>query len=271
MRTDHSVQHNAGRSHGLRAGFTIIELVVVLGIILVVVGLLSVALNQTKARTLRVLCLDNMKQLQLGWMLYADDHNDEIALNKTDPVMGKIGLVAVARSSTNSWVAGNPKEDRSYENLARGTLFPYIKHPEVYRCPMDSSTSKSGTIRTRSYSINAYLGGDDEDLDPRVKMRTSELLNPPPEKVFVFIEEHEQSIWSGGFLVLPRERFGINGGVWSSTPSDRHMQGCNLTFADGHIDHWKWNAPKRPGQNSLISSPGELKDLRRLQDCVPKP
>lgn len=249
-----------------------VELLSVITIILIVVGLLSAALNQTRYRTLRVICLDNMKQLQLGWMLYADDHNEQMALNKTDPVRGRIGLVAVARSSTNSWVAGNPKEDRSFENLARGTLYPYVRHPEVYRCPMDTSLAKYGNYRTRSYSINAYLGGDDEDLDPRVKMRTVELLNPPPERVFVFIEEHEDSVWNGGFLVLPRERFSINAGSWNSTPADRHMRGCNMTFADGHLEYWKWLSPKKANlSNTLIGNPKDLKDLRRLQECVPKP
>ncbi len=269
MRTHSSVRCGPARSRGSRAGFTIVELMVVIGIISVVVGLLSTALNQTKGRTMRVVCLDNMKQLQLAWMLYADDHNDHMALNKTDPIMGRIGLVSVPRSSTNSWVAGNPKEDRNFANLAKGTLYPYMKSPEVYRCPIDTSTTKFGNIRTRSYSISAYLGGDGENLDPRVKMRVADLRNPPPEKVFVFIEEHEESVWAGGFLVLPRER---GGAVWNSTPTDRHLQGCNLTFADGHLEHWRWMSPKKANlNNTLVSNPKELKDLRRLQECVPKP
>ncbi len=273
MRTDSSVRHVARPALNGRRGFTLLELLAVLTIILAVIGLLSVALNQTKIRTLRVSCLDNMKQLQLAWMLYADDHNDFIALNKTDPLPGRVGLATFAKNSTNSWVAGNPKVDRNWDNIERGTLYPYVKHQEVYRCPMDSSTTvKFGTARTRSYSIDAYLGGDDEDLDPRVKMRLNDLRNPAPEKVFVFIEEHEQSIWGGGFLVLPRERFSLGGGVWSSTPSDRHMQGCNLTFADGHLEYWKWLSPKKANlSNTLISNTKELKDLRRLQECVPKP
>ena len=221
---------------------------------------------------MRLGCLDNMKQLQLAWTMYADDHGDYMALNKTDPNRGRFGLVSVALNSSNSWVAGNPLIDRNYENLAKGTLYSYVKHPDVYRCPMDSSTAKFGNYRTRSYSINAYLGGDDEDIEPRVKLRTSELVNPPPEKVFVFIEEHPQSAWGGGFLVLPRERFNVNGGVWSSTPADAHMQGCNLTFADGHLEYWKWLTPKKANMSgALISNLKDLKDLRRLQGCVPKP
>jgi prepilin-type processing-associated H-X9-DG protein len=103
-------------------------------------------------------------------------------------------------------------------------------------------------------------------------MRMSDVVNPGPEKVFVFIEEHENSIWGGGFMVLPREKFGLGAGAWSSTPSDRHMQGCNLSFVDGHLEYWKWLAPKRANlSNKLVTAPNELRDLRRLQESVPKP
>jgi prepilin-type N-terminal cleavage/methylation domain-containing protein/prepilin-type processing-associated H-X9-DG protein len=271
MRTRPNVQQVAGRnSAGQRRGFTILELMAVLAIILVVVGLLSSALNQARTRTFRITCLNNMRQLQVAWDLYAHENGDYLVLNKTEET--GTTLSATRKSSTNSWVAGNPKEDRTTENLRKGSLFYIVQNPAVYRCPMDSSSTRSGTLRTRSYSISAYLGGDNDDLDPRVKMKTSELVNPPPEKVFVFIEEHEDSIWDGGFLVLPRERFSLNGGTWSSTPADRHMQGCNLTFADGHIEYWKWSAPKRANlNNQMITNPGDLRDLRRLQESVPKP
>jgi prepilin-type processing-associated H-X9-DG protein len=242
----------------------------VLALILTLVGLLSMALNQTRTRSLRVTCLDNMRQLQLAWTLYANDYNDYVALNKTAPPMDGMSIAAAPQNSTNSWVAGNPKEDRTVENVKKGTLFPYVKAADVYRCALDSSVTRGGNARTRSYSIDAYLGGDDEGEDSRVKMRLTDIANP--DHVFVFIEEHENSIWGSGFVVLPREKFGTGGGVWSSTPADRHMQGCNLTFADGHIEYWKWQAPKKANlSNKLITSPGELKDLRRLQDAVPRP
>src|ERR1044072_7826478 len=113
MRTSISVQLLAGRQASRRAGFTIVELLVVVGIILIVVGLLSAALNQTRARTLRVSCLDNMRQLQVGWIMYAAENNDHIALNKAAPLGDSIGIASAPRNSSNSWVMGNPKEDRS--------------------------------------------------------------------------------------------------------------------------------------------------------------
>ncbi|MDX1952057.1 MAG: hypothetical protein SFY81_07715, partial [Verrucomicrobiota bacterium] len=238
----------------------------------ILVGLLSVALNSTKERAFRIICLDHMKQLQMAWLMYADDNEDHLALNKTAP--GPLDKRLLGRRlSTNSWAAGNPREDRTTANIERGTLFPYLRSTEIYKCPQDSSrvAGGSGLPRVRSYSVNAYLGGDNAGLDPRVKTRLTELAQPGPDRVFVFIEEHEHSIWSSGFEVLPRDKFTLSSGSWSSTPSDRHMQGANLSFADGHVEYWRWRSPKSDNlYNRITTDSKELADLRRLQTAVPR-
>jgi prepilin-type processing-associated H-X9-DG protein len=120
--------------------------------------------------------------------------------------------------------------------------------------------------------MSAYLNGDEEGLDPRVKVKSSEIINPSPDRVFVFIEEHETSAWAGSFKILPRETFSLSSLMVSSVPSDRHDQGCNVSFVDGHVDYWKWHAPKEAGsQTKLTANFQELRDLRRLQQAVPRP
>jgi prepilin-type processing-associated H-X9-DG protein len=255
-------------------GFTLVELSTVVLIVIILVSLLSGALNRTKAKSQQLSCLNNnLKELQLSWMLYYDDNDDHLALNKSGPSPLNPRIFG-QRNSTNSWVAGNPKEDLDAANIMKGTLFPYLKTPRLYQCPQDSSkvVGHKDIVRTRSYSMNAYLAGDNEGLDPRVKMRSSELVNPSPQSVFVFIEEHEVSIWDSSFVVLPREQFTLTSGSWSSTPADRHDRGCNLSFADGHVEYWRWLWPKSANLNNQTTvNSKELRDLRRLQSSVPKP
>jgi prepilin-type processing-associated H-X9-DG protein len=254
---------------GSRSAFTVVELMVVIGIIITVLALLSTALNQTRSRTYRITCLDNMKQLNLAWRMYAEDNNDLVALNKSVNPGAGAQLVSMANSS-NSWVAGNPREDRTTAGILRGTLYPYLKTVEVYKCPQDESKLRNGTPRSRSYSVSTYWAGDDEGADSRVKSRLSDLISPSPDRVFVFAEEHQDSIWSASFVVLPRERFSPLGGAWYSLPADRHEQGCNISFADGHLETWKWLAPKRPATGiQLINNPKDLKDLRKMQAALP--
>ncbi len=256
-----------------RAAFTLLELLVVVFIIGVLAALLSTAFNTTKAKSQKVTCLNNLYRLQLAWRLYFDDNEDWLALNKSVP--GTLERFFGRPNSSNSWVAGSPKADTNLDNIIRGTLFPYAdKAVAVYRCPADRSSvvGRKDLLRTRSYSMSAYLAGDEAGLDPRVKVKESELITPSPDRIFVFIEEHESSGWMGSFHILPKEKLASTGVTWASTPSDRHNQGCNLSFADGHVEYWKWYWPKRIDQTTKLTSNGqELRDLQRLQDRVPRP
>lgn len=252
-------------------GFTLIELLVVVAIIAVIATLLSEALNQMKARAHQINCLSNLRQLEWCWFLYHDDNGDHLALNRSDPSSDE--RVLGRRNSTNSWVVGNPKEDISTRNIVKGSLFPYTRSVSLYRCPADhSKVIGFPLLRTRSYSMSAYMNGDDAGLEPRVKTLYSSIENPSPDRVFVFIEEHENSIWDGSFSVSPLDRTAPESTSWVSTPADRHARGCNLSFADGHVEYWKWFSQKKLTSYTPTSvGKHELRDLRRLQEGVPKP
>jgi prepilin-type processing-associated H-X9-DG protein/prepilin-type N-terminal cleavage/methylation domain-containing protein len=258
-----------------RLGFTLTELLVVIAMISILATLLSTAFNNTKARSQKVTCLSNVRQLQVAWSLYLGDNEDLLPLNRTvdnplpEQYFGRL-------LSSNSWAVGSPKQDTTPANLIRGSLFAYTgKSVAIYHCPADHSTvaGREDVLRNRSYSMDAYLGGDDAEFDPQVKSKDSELITPSPEKVFVFIEEHQESPWLGAFWVMPREKLLLSSSVnWTSMPSDRHNQGCNISFADGHVEYWKWYWPKRAGLETKLTANGhELRDLKRLQEAVPKP
>jgi len=255
-------------------GFTLLELMLVISIVVLVAGMLMSALNRTKNNALRVGCMDNMRQLQLAWGMYIEDNEDRMPLNQAGPVAfnSKLG----PRSSTNSWVAGNPREDKNTDGLKRGTLFSYVRTTDIYKCPTDSSkvSGQPGIDRNRSYAMSAYLGGDNGENDTRVKIKLSELAEPGPSQTFVFIEEHENSLWGAGFTVLTpaQEVLFSKAGISGSTPSDHHNRGCYLTFADSHIEFWRWYTPKSVASTvHVTSSAREKADSQRLQNAVPQP
>jgi prepilin-type processing-associated H-X9-DG protein len=85
--------------------------------------------------------------------------------------------------------------------------------------------------------------------------------------LFVFIDTAENDIWDSTFGVIPSDSFWAE--YWLDIPADRHQRGCNITFADGHAEHWKWRASKNGlSLGEPAYSDDDLQDLWRIQQCI---
>jgi prepilin-type N-terminal cleavage/methylation domain-containing protein/prepilin-type processing-associated H-X9-DG protein len=259
------------------AGFTLLELLVVIALIAILAALLFPALSSARARAQGYQCLNNTRQLVLAWTLYSDDHNGRLAYN----LGGNASRKTVARKSDQNWVNNVLSWELDADNtntasLTQASLGAYVgRSAQVYRCPSDTVLSQvqreaGWTTRVRSYSMNAMIG----DAGDLTKQGYNE-NNPPPyvqffritdipraSEIFVFLDEHPDSINDGYFLNQFYSR------EWVDLPASYHNGAASFAFADGHAQLQRWvdestRQPARPdGANLPLALQQQTADFK---------
>ncbi len=286
-------------------GFTLVELLAVIFIIGVVTALLLPALSRARSRSQSVACMDNMRQLALSQHLYTTDFNDYFAPNDTISIFNYLAANSSSSKQNLTAMSWLPDDDAMTEsnpsNIISGVLYQYNQSLPVYHCPADlallqtadgrplnrslpgaagamssSSTTvgqSTSQLRWRSYnmsqSVNGYPQGDPQyNAYIPTWTRFTDVRHPRPSELFVFIDENSQTMMDAQFGAPPLGSTVFWPNVWWDMPSDRHMQGANLTFVDGHAEHWNWVYPKNAYQMGQGVSAKEMPDYLRVQGAM---
>jgi prepilin-type N-terminal cleavage/methylation domain-containing protein len=232
----------AGQFKSRSSAFTLIELLVVIAIIAILAAMLLPALAKAKSKAQQIKCISNLKQLQLGWQLYAGDSGDFMLPNSP------LGPVP---PGAHTWIDNQPQgwnmepANTNREYLLNSIQGPYMGNQlGVYKCPADIIPSANGE-RLRTYSMNSQMGnvysfGITKTYNSTAfyYVKVSDILNcPGPSQSFIFCEENISSM-NDGYLQ-------VNSGtpVFPDVPGSYHVWNCGFSFADGHAELRKWVTP----------------------------
>ena len=235
-------------------GFTLIELLVVIAIIAILAAMLLPALSKAKLKAQGIQCMNNHRQLLLAWKMYVDDNNDTLPNSTGGPYV---------------WVGGsmdfssNPVNWDPNVNIKTSLLWPYCGNSlGVFKCPGDHSTvlnsKRERMPRVRSMSMQCWVGGrGDANGNPaamawsgntsptggpwRVFHKSSDFVSPGPSDTFVFLDEREDSI-NDGFFVVDMDGYPVSPVQLVDSPASYHGGSGGLSFADGHSELHKWKS-----------------------------
>jgi prepilin-type N-terminal cleavage/methylation domain-containing protein len=223
-------------------GFTLVELLVVIGIIVLLAALLLSAMNRAREMSRRTGCLSNIRQLTAAWLMYSTANNGRLPASTGNPQW----LLYDPLTPTN--VPNTPVADDPVPLIPNGQLWPYLKSQRVFLCPADPQQSRNVSLTPpgiyvpgatgTSYTMNIYLGMPPALQDPLAIPILSQIRNT--SKRMVFFEGDDGWMYDGTYTWCE-----INS--WHAS-TQAAIGAIALSFADGHaimLDVATWGDEQR--------------------------
>lgn len=227
---------DSDRAGRCTAAFTLVELLVVIGIIAVLISILLPVLGKARESARAVSCQSNERQLMLAFLMFANEHQQHLPGNYFDSIRQQ-----PHDAEKRDWLLGDdPNQGTPQEYLdgpQKGTIFRYIKDPKVYLCPSyehDAFDIGAGTNGRFDYAATlSFSGAKVNHVSPRVRFHYH---SGPRAGTYAYDE------WTP--VLVEEDPFnGINGGNTEGGHSnvDRlghyHSGGGHYATIDGSV-HW---------------------------------
>ncbi len=202
-----------------RCAFTLVELLVVIGIIALLIAILLPALNRAREQARKLQCASNLRQICNAFIMYNSDNKGRF------PTASSVLFGYRFASDFIHWQIGRDPE--------QGSIVPYIGRrfrPECFRCPSDNVESHKPYMSSErayfySYSANEYICGSYEPNTKVVRVRGS-------SHKILLIEESARTINDANWICVYADELG---GFHDRNRPAPHGRG-NAAFCDGHVD-----------------------------------
>jgi prepilin-type N-terminal cleavage/methylation domain-containing protein/prepilin-type processing-associated H-X9-DG protein len=236
-----------------KKAFTLVELLVVIAIIALLMGLLLPALARAREQAKRTICMSGLRQLTIAWMSYAEANGDKIVngapLTPNPPTLGAC-TECPGVTCTSKAVAPTDTADEHYKELpwigaaynttnpcctkcaiTSGALWKYVPNDKLYRCP----SGDKGELITCVIidGVNGYTSTRGPVKNDGVWLKNRNQIKKNAKQV-VFIDEGR--VTPDSYAVY------YNAEQWFDPPETRHLNGTNVSLADGHTEWWRWRS-----------------------------
>jgi prepilin-type N-terminal cleavage/methylation domain-containing protein/prepilin-type processing-associated H-X9-DG protein len=224
-------------------GFTLVELMVTIGIIAVLAALLFPVMRSVRDRGKMAVCSNNLKQLGLAFQQYLQDYQQRYPGagqfqkwgNGGHWVAGTNGSVSGGEATGGSlFKLVTPEEPAGpVADVQHGALYPYVKNAQVYVCPSTTYADFTGL----SYSMNCAVAG----LNATVRMKH-------PDQINLLVDE---AYANDGFF------YADDAAGSTDSLATNHLNSGNILFCDGHIKSYTFEM--YPLGKNTIPGNGALK------------
>jgi prepilin-type N-terminal cleavage/methylation domain-containing protein/prepilin-type processing-associated H-X9-DG protein len=211
----------------VKRGFTLIELLVVIAIISILAAILFPVFARARENARRASCQSNLKQLALGMMQYTQDYDE-----KFPGYAGDTNTCKIVSTNCAGWAF---------------TVQPYVKSVQVLQCPSVNVvlSTDSGNGNYSTYADNLALGYN-QTTGVSTGTNLAVLTQPSVTVMLCDYVPWFSASWASG-TGYGNSTTGTSGALAklykigdnsSTAGNDRHLNGANFAYTDGHV---KWS------------------------------
>jgi prepilin-type N-terminal cleavage/methylation domain-containing protein len=216
-----------------RRAFTLVELLVVIGIIAALISILMPALTRARDQAMRTKCMNNVRQLLIGCQRYGNDY--KYAWPFCNWLSQEVGPNPYA-----GWMYKYPKMTVQ-EDVQGSVLWPYLKNEEIYHCPLDPPPYKGiATHNLSSFLMNGAANGFGR-VTPKNQPVFYKITKFKNDAIALW-EAPDYETWNDGSSFPDQEQ------------TRRHGKGASIGCFGGHVE---WMLQKDLTKE-LQKAPGRL-------------
>ena len=233
-----------------RKGFTLIELLVVISIIAMLLAILMPALSKVKQKAAGAVCMNNTKNLSLGWFMYQNDNSGKIMGGTNDATeadgtyVGWCGVPRDENGTKHSITQATPAvtDEDEIRGIKVGVLYEYLESPKSYHCPGDNirKSRYDGTKVFVTYAVAGSLNREARQ-GSKFQIKNYNEIRRPSTK-YNFVETAENRNWNMAmrFVMAAPEFTDSPKWGWWGPLAINHGDSSVLGFCDGHSEVRKW-------------------------------